>query len=211
MEPMDGWILLLALAVVAWSFKTRSERQRMALLASHLRALEIEKLMETLSHGYQRALDEDDAGRRQALWGLWAPAEQKVAEHIERLAKGFEQVSETDRWVLRADWPVADLLRLLGRAWPDLLARHSVDLCALLALHAHAVRQAVDDGGRAPSARAHRLLAELMLLQHSCHWFCKSRNVASARLLLRHRTPYATVLDSVAPETRRDYLALTQG
>ena len=208
---MDFFVVLLVAAVAAWSLKARSERQRIALLAAQLRAFEIEKLMETLSHGYQRALDEEDAERRQALWGLWAPAEQKVAEQIGQLAERFEKVSEADTRVLRPDWPVADVLRTLGRTWPGLLARQSFDLRALLALHARAVAQAVADTGRAPSARAHRLLAELMLLQHSCHWFCKSRNVASARLLLRHRTPYATVLDSVAPETRRDYLALTQG
>jgi hypothetical protein len=46
-------------------------------------------------------------------------------------------------------------------------------------------------------------------MQHSCHWYCKSRNVASARLLLRHQTPYQKVLASVAPETRQSYQAIT--
>ena len=45
-------------------------------------------------------------------------------------------------------------------------------------------------------------------MQHSCHWFCKSRGVASARLLVRHKTPYMKVLDSVTPATRRAYTAL---
>jgi hypothetical protein len=48
----------------------------------------------------------------------------------------------------------------------------------------------------------------MFLMQHSCHWFCKSKAVASARLLVRHKTSYEQVLASVAPETRRAYLAL---
>ena len=53
------------------------------------------------------------------------------------------------------------------------------------------------------------MMAELFLMQHSCHWFCKSKPVASARLILRHQTPYEQVLQSVAPDTRQAYLALT--
>jgi hypothetical protein len=51
----------------------------------------------------------------------------------------------------------------------------------------------------------------MLLLQHSCHWFCKSKSVASARVLVRHQTPYAQVLASVSPETRRAYLDLLGG
>jgi hypothetical protein len=53
--------------------------------------------------------------------------------------------------------------------------------------------------------------AELFLMQHTCHWYCRSRAVASARMLARHKTPYAQLVDSVAPATRRDYRALVGG
>ena len=56
--------------------------------------------------------------------------------------------------------------------------------------------------------RAFTLSAELFLMQHSCHWFCRSRTIASARLLARHQTPHAQVLASVSPETRNAYAAL---
>jgi hypothetical protein len=62
--------------------------------------------------------------------------------------------------------------------------------------------------GRAPKERAYMLLAELFLLQHSCHWYCRSKMVASARLLARHQSPYAQVLGSVSLATRKAYLAL---
>ena len=45
-------------------------------------------------------------------------------------------------------------------------------------------------------------------MQHSCHWFCRSRAVASARMLARHKTSYAHLLACVAPQTRAAYQAL---
>ena len=49
------------------------------------------------------------------------------------------------------------------------------------------------------------MTAELMLMQHTCHWFCKSRTVASLRLVARHKTPYEQVLQSIAPATLKAY------
>jgi len=46
-------------------------------------------------------------------------------------------------------------------------------------------------------------------MQHSCHWYCKSKAVASARLMARHKTSHAQVLDAVSPETRKAYAGLT--
>ena len=62
-----------------------------------------------------------------------------------------------------------------------------------------------------PKAQAYMMSAELLLMQHTCHWFCRSKAVASARLLARHQTSYAQVLDAVSPATRSDYLALVGG
>ncbi|MDB5732876.1 MAG: hypothetical protein JWQ03_2771, partial [Variovorax sp.] len=49
---------------------------------------------------------------------------------------------------------------------------------------------------------------ELFLKQHTCHWFCKSRTTASARMLARHKTSSKPVLESVDANTRADYRAL---
>ena len=54
------------------------------------------------------------------------------------------------------------------------------------------------------------MTAELFLMQHSCHWFCKSKTVASARMLARHKTSYDQLVQSVSPDTRRAYLRLVQ-
>ena len=51
--------------------------------------------------------------------------------------------------------------------------------------------------------------AERFLMQHTCHWYCKSKTVASARMLARHQTSYEQLLDAVSPETRSAYAALT--
>jgi len=79
-----------------------------------------------------------------------------------------------------------------------------------LAIHASGIaRAAGNQDGLAPRERAFVMTAELLLMQHSCHWFCKSKTVASARMLARHQTPHAQLVASVSPETRRAYLALT--
>ena len=65
-----------------------------------------------------------------------------------------------------------------------------------------------NSAGRTPRDKAFMLSAELLLLQHTCHWFCKSRTVASARLLARHQTSYEQVLAAVSPATRRAYQQL---
>ena len=63
-------------------------------------------------------------------------------------------------------------------------------------------------GGLAPRDTAYTLSAELFLMQHTCHWYCRSRAVASARLLARHQPTYAQVLAAVAPSTRQAYREL---
>lgn len=196
-------------AIAAWTFKSRGERARIARLAQHLRQYDIEKLMETLSEGYLRALGEPDAQRQQAIWTLLEPSERKISEQFKEFALRFGQESAEHSRVLRPDWPTSTVLELLGRVFPSLLARQSFDMRRLLALHAQGIAQAAQDTQLPAPAKAFTLLAELMLMQHSCHWYCKSRSVASARLLLRHQTPHQKVLASVAPETRRGYGAIT--
>ena len=63
--------------------------------------------------------------------------------------------------------------------------------------------EAVDEQER--KSRAFTMTAELMLMQHTCHWFCRSRTIASMRLLARHKTAYEQVLQSVSPATLKAY------
>src|SRR3546814_4008456 len=73
------------------------------------------------------------------------------------------------------------------------------DFRELLHIHATGLRHVVDnEGGWDAKSRAYHLSAELYLLQHSCHWFCKSRTIANARLLMRHQVNHQKVLESVS-------------
>ena len=83
---------------------------------------------------------------------------------------------------------------------------------ALMRLHARGIDQIVTHPtGLSSRARARTLLAELYLMQHSCHWFCRSRSLASARLMARHQTTLEQVIEAVSPTTHQSYLALIDG
>src|SRR5690606_25433578 len=87
----------------------------------------------------------------------------------------------------------------------------SRDFRKLLHIHAAGLRHAVDNEDRWDAKeRAYHLSAELYLFQHSCHWFCKSRVVADARLLMRHQVNHQKVLESVTTVTRSSYLQWLQ-
>ena len=62
--------------------------------------------------------------------------------------------------------------------------------------------------GQSPKRRAFTMSAELFLMQHTCHWYCKSKMVASARMLARHRTPYQQLVDSVSDDEIREGIRL---
>jgi hypothetical protein len=206
---MDLFAVALLLAVLLWSLKSRRERGRIALLAAHLRPYDIEALMQTLSEGYLRALGESDGQRRQAIWTVLEPSERRLAEQFAQFAADFARLPATRTRIVKLPWPLAWLLEQAGgpAAW---LERSSIDMRALVQLHSRALLQAAQPA-QAPSAsaKAYTLLAEILLMQHSCHWFCKSQAVACARLLARHQTAYRKVLDSVDPATRQDYARLT--
>lgn len=196
---MDLALLFLLLALGLYVLKTRDERQRMALLGQHLGPYQIENHLESLTEGYLRALGEADPERQAQIWRLMNVIESTLSEQFQRFAQAFSQVAAQDARVTRLDLPVPYARRLLPGS--------TFDMRALLQLHARGIAQAVQSGD-APKRRAHTLLAELFLMQHSCHWFCRSRPVASARLLVRHKTSYEQVLTSVSPATRGAYRVL---
>jgi hypothetical protein len=200
---MELSVLLLMLVMGGYWVNSREQARRVALLGRFLAQFQIEKLMESLTQGYLRALGESDPERQAPIWNTLAAQETELAEQFNRFATAFSATSQADARV--STWPVA--MPYASRLFP----KASFDLRQALALHARAIADAVRNR-QDLSARdkAYTLSAELFLMQHTCHWFCRSRAVASARLLARHRTSYAQVLASVAPATRQAYQALVR-
>ena len=201
---MDLFTLAMLVAVGGHMLKLKYQRRRIALLGRHLGNYQIEKLMETLTEGYMRALGEADSGRREQIFNLLGTPEAALCDQLSRFIAEFAKVAEAEARVSKL--PVA--LPYADRLFP----RATFDLRKALAIHAQGIAQAAGNGAdRSPKAKAFTVLAELFLLQHTCHWFCKSKTTASARLLGRQKTSYAQVLDAVAPETRKAYCVLADG
>lgn len=201
---MENYVLLILIGLGAWTLNTHHQRQRIALLGSHLQNYRIEKLMETLSEGYLRALGEDTAARRDQIWELLQADEASLSSQFTRFAAAMSRLDASD--VRVSTFPVA--IPYADQLFPNA----TFDLRKALNIHAQGIAAAVDNpSARAPKDRAYVLSAEMYLMQHTCHWYCKSRTVASARLLARHKATHEQVLAAVSPETRQAYLALTAG
>ncbi len=199
---MNLYLLAALAAFFLFQLRSREQRQRIALLAEQLRRYQIEPLMERLTEGYQRALAESDPERRQLLWQQHGASEQALADQVGRLANDCARLDAEQTRVSRIVLPYA------SRWWPQ----SSFDFRQLLALHARGLAEATrQDLPRSPQDRAYTLLAEMLLLQHSCHWFCRSRPVASARLLARHKTRHDQVLQAVGAATREGYDQIVGG
>lgn len=200
---MEFFLVVLAAPVLAFQFlKAQEQRRRIYLLGGYLSQYQIEKLMENVTEGYLRALGEDDAGRREQIWSLLATAEQELASQFRRFSEDFSRVwnEQTQVSTLRVAFPYAD----------KLFPRQTFDMRHLLAIHAEGITAAAQNERQLPLRdKAYTMTAELLLMQHSCHWFCRSRSVASARMLARHQTSHAQLIESVAPATREAYCHLT--
>ena len=198
---MDTYLIWLALGVGAWVMKNLEQRQRIGLLSNALRPYQLEKLMEQLTEGYLRALGERDPQRSEPIWRMLASTEQSVSNQLDHLAADMARMTDEQARVLR--WPLA--VPLVSR-W---LPAATFDLRQLMAIHAQGFARAVHNpDGLERKEQAFMLCAELYLFQHSCHWYCRSKAVASARLLARHKTAHAQVLAAVSPQTRAAYTAL---
>lgn len=198
---MDFFILAILFAVGVNALRLVAQRKRIALLGSYLGKYQLEKLMETLTAGYLRALGEADGVRRDQIWHLLESAEASLAHQFNAFVADFAKVDSAQARISR-----------LAFAFPyaeQLFPQASFDARELFAIHAKGLTSAAQNTRQqSPRDKAFTLMAELFLMQHSCHWFCKSKPVASARLILRHQTAYDQVLTSVAPDTRQAYLAL---
>ncbi|WP_234197970.1 MULTISPECIES: hypothetical protein [Pseudacidovorax] len=199
---MDFLALLALAALGLHLLKRRDQQRRIALLGAKLAPYRIEPQMETLLDGYLRWLDEADEDRRRQIWQTLCATEESLAEQLRRFAAD----------VAAMEAPLAQMSKLpmwLPWAQPLLSGRLLFDVRRAFAIHAKGIAAvAANEPGLADKPRAFMMSAELLLLQHTCHWFCRSKAVASARLLARHGTSYEQVLASVSPRTRSDYLAL---
>ena len=201
---MDILILAILIATGTYMLNAKEQRKRIALLGSHLANYQIEKLMEALTEGYLRALGESTDERRQQIWSLLSTTESQLAEQFSRFAAEFAKVSEADARVSRLTiaLPFAD----------KLLPAATFDMRKALAVHARGIAHVVQNTSHlAPKDRAFMMSAELFLMQHTCHWFCKSKTIATARMLARHQTPHEQLVASVSAETRNAYLTLIKG
>lgn len=194
-------VIFIAAAAAFVVFKSREQQRRIALLGSYLGRFEVEKLMATLMDGYMRALGEDNPERREQVWSYLNAYEERLRDQLGQLAEAFSQV-----WVDHARVSTLPI----ALPWADkLFPKAAFDLRDALHIHAQGVDALVRNSeGCNPKGKAFTLTAELMLLQHTCHWFCRSRAVAHARLVASHQTSYAQVLDAVSPSTRARYTAL---
>ena len=197
--------LSVLLAFTVWHIlRTRYQRERIALLSQHLSGLKLEQYMETLTEGYTRAIRESDESRQLQVLDTFTQTETAMAAQLRTLAANLlkEEPGPYGMGMLRFCVPYVE------RFIPGLTR----DFRKLVRIHASGLRSVVDnDAGWDPKTRAYHLSAELFLFQHSCHWFCKSRGVADARLMLRHQVTHQKVLESVSPTTRKGYLQWVQG
>ena len=191
-------------AVLAFILQMRNsweQRKRLLHLGHYLRNFEIEKLMESLTEGYLRALGEDDAERRTQIWNMLEQTEQNLNGQFQKFVEAFAQanVQASRGSTLALGLPFA-LVFAPGATF---------DMRQLLKVHAQGIEATLNNTeGLSNRDKAFRLSAELFLMQHSCHWFCKSKLVASARMLSRHKTQYAQLLSAVRPQTREAYSRL---
>ncbi len=194
-------LLLIVIAIGVYRLKSKDQNRRIALLGSHLGKHQIEKLMESLTEGYLRALGEKDTERQAQIWNLLATTELELCAQFKRFAADFSKVDEAQTRVSKLALFIPQADRLFPGA--------TFDLRRALAIHAQGICPAVENSRKqSPKNKAFTLSAELFLMQHTCHWFCRSKTVASARMLARHKTSYAQLLASVSPETRQAYGAL---
>ncbi|MCB5362347.1 hypothetical protein H0484_01050 [Pusillimonas sp. CC-YST705] len=197
-------VLILLVVIVAWHMlRVRYQRTHIALLGKHLSKLQLERHMETLTQGYTRAIHEKEASRQLQVLETFAQTERAVAAQLATLAQDMQKENDADTRM----GTLAFCLPYAERFLPSVTR----DFRKLLHIHATGLRHVVDnEAGWEAKERAFHLSAELYLLQHSCHWFCKSRTVADARLAMRHQVQHQKVLESVSDTTRSAYVRWLQ-
>jgi hypothetical protein len=200
---MEFLVVVLPMLVSLHLLNRQQQQLRIQRLAALLQPLGLEKLMEQLNTGYLRALGESDPVRSEPIWNLLTESEQRFVDQLQRLSDGAARLNADQTRISR--WPV----------WAALAARwlpaNSFDLRELLRIHARGVADVLrNPQGLARRDQAFMLSADMLLFQHSCQMYCRSRTVASARLLARHQTSHAQALGAASPTTQGAYRALLQ-
>jgi hypothetical protein len=192
-------VLLSTLAFGGWLHKSKSQQQRTLLLGRQLQPYQIEKQMEALTEGYMRALGESNVERQNSIWALMAGTETSFNSQFQRFVLDFAKLDAAATQV--STWP-------LCMPYAEKIAPEAVfDMRKALSIHAHGIDRVIQNNDqRSPKDKAFTLTAELFLMQHTCHWFCKSKTVASARMLTRHQTSYQQLIEAVSAQTRQAYL-----
>jgi hypothetical protein len=199
---MEFISLLFILATGIHWLNIQGQRKRTALLAEQLRPFQIEKNMAQLTGAYMRALGESDPERQQQTLQLQGDTEQQLASEFQNLAREFAKLPA----------PVTRGFKLALPYIDQLSPKATFDMRRLLEVHAQGIERTVrNPQGLAPKERSFRMMGEMFLMQHSCHWFCRAKTIASARMVAQHQTRYEQALDAVSPETRQAYLAVVQG
>jgi len=200
---IDIMILLSTLAFGGWLHTSKLQHQRKALLGQQLQPYQIEKHMETLTEGYLRALGEESPERQASIWALMASSEHALNTQFKDFVLDFSKQNAQSSLV--STWP-------LCIPYAEKISPHAVfDMRKLLSIHAQGIANAIENTAqRSPKDKAFTLMAELLLMQHTCHWFCKSKTVASARMMARHHTSYPQLIAAVSTETRQLYLKRVQ-
>lgn len=201
---MDIAVILLIVVVVWQLSRVRYQRAHIGLLAKHLANLQLERHMETLTQGYLRAIREEGESRQLQVLETYNQTERIVASQVQTLASSLQKESPQAASLIALPFCLPYAERYLPAA--------TRDFRELLRIHAKGLRHVVDnEPGWDPKTRAYHLSAELYLLQHSCHWFCKSRAVADARLAVRHQVTHQKTLASVSETTRAAYVDWLRG
>ncbi len=202
---MDSAFIFLLTAFIVWQwFRVRYQRERIAFLGKHVAGLHLERHMETLTQGYARAIQAQDESRQLQILETFAPAERAAAAQIQTLADAMQKADRQATAMPKFSFCVPYAERILPVA--------TRDFRQLLQVHARGFLYAAENEAQwDPKTRAFHLSAELYLFQHSCHWFCKSRMVADARLQVRHKLTPQKVVESVSEVTRAGYLRWLEG
>jgi len=193
--------VLVFFAVLAFSLQMRNsleQRRRVLFLGRYLRRYQIESLMQSLVDGYLRAMGEQDMDRRQSIWSMLTQTETQICEQFQSLLTDLADANP--RGLRASTLPLS--LPFATRWFPGA----TFDLRDVLMLHGEGIaRMMRNAAGLSERDRSYCMVAELLLMQHSCHWFCKSRWIASARMLARHQTSHEQLLEAVSAPTRSAY------
>lgn len=197
---MDTALIILVAAVAFYLVRNLYQKRRIQLLGQTLAQVQIEKNMQSLYDGYARALKENDPVRRQQIWELQEATERAFAGQLQHVAAAMAKQEPADTRMSKFSFCLPYLEKVLPSA--------TRDFRAILQVHAQGVAAVVQNQeALVLQDKAYCLMAEILLMQHSCHWFCKSRNVANARLVMRHQVTFEKAFDSVSPRTRKAYQA----